>query len=263
MAQIQIPVDLGFTEFVTTLLSEVVSSIAATQSDQTQRIAELTAAASLSLEEFAAAHVPDPVLDDHLARLFPATDPDRPHEVVSGAPYQPARGQQPEHPPYEQVLGVRLTGSDVNADKQTLLARGVGKIREAARLQVAEQQQDVARALLERGIPKVVVDAGRISAKLTFEALQSREEDSAASASEAPAISGPTAFSAVESGRLIGAHEVVMLERLPRLDVTPVLSKVLEDVRLLVRPADDRRPETGTTRANVYGEVELTFKTVT
>lgn len=262
MAPIQIPVDLGFAEFVTTLLSEVVSSIAAAQSDQAQRLAELTAAASLSVEEFAASHVTDAVLDEYLAARFPSSAPDRPHDAVGGAPYRPARGQQREHPPYEEALGVHLTGTDFNADKGTLLARGVGKIRDAARRQVAEQQQDVARALLERGVPKVVVDAGRISAKLTFEALQYREEGGAVpAASEAPAAE--ETFSRLGTGGLIGAHGVVMIGRLPRLNITSVLPAVLQDVRLLVRPADDRRPETGTTRANVYGEVELTFKTVT
>jgi hypothetical protein len=261
MAQFQIPVDLGFTEFVTTLLSEVVSSIAAAQSDQAQRLAELTAAASLSVEEFAASHVTDAVLDDYLAARFPSSDPDRPHDIVGGAPYQPARGQQREQPPYEEALGVRLAGSDFNADKGTLLGRGVGKLRDAARLQLAEQQQDVARALLERGVPKVVVDAGRISAKLTFEALQYREESAEPAAAEAPTVEEPV--SRLGAGGLIGAHDVVMIGRLPRLNVAPVLPEVLQDVRLLVRPADDRRPETGSSRANVYGEVELTFKTVT
>jgi hypothetical protein len=261
MAQFQIPVDLGFTEFVTTLLSEVVSSIAAAQSDQAQRLAELTAAASLSVEEFAASHVTDDVLDDYLAVRFPASDPGRPHDVVGGAPYQPARGQQREDPPYEETLGVRLTGSDFNADKGSLLSRGVGKIRDAARLQLAEQQQDVAQALLERGVPKVVVDAGRISAKLTFEALQYREESAVPAESEAPVTDGTV--SRLDAGALIGAHDVVMIGRLPRLNVAPVLPQVLQDVRMLVRPADDRRPETGSSRANVYGEVELTFKTVT
>jgi hypothetical protein len=262
MAQFQIPVDLGFTEFVTTLLSEVVSSIAAAQSDQAQRLAELTAAASLPVEEFAASHVTDPVLDDYLAARFPSGDADRPHDAVGGAPYQPARGQQEEHPPYGEALGVRLTGSDFNADKGTLLARGVAKIRDAARRQLAEHQQAVARGLLERGVPKVVVDAGRISAKLTFEALQYRDEAAEPVASETPVTEEATT-SRLGIGGLIGAHDVVMIGRLPRLNVAPVLPEVLQDVRLLVRPADDRRPETGTNRANVYGEVELTFKTVT
>src|SRR5207247_2157243 len=37
----------------------------------------------------------------------------------------------------------------------------------------------------------------------------------------------------------------------------------LPDVRLVVRQADDRSPQASTIQANVYGEVDVTFKTVT
>lgn len=136
-------------------------------------------------------------------------------------------------------------------------ARGARKISAAAREQLAEQQLSAARALLERGIPRVIVDAGRVSAKLTFEALQYREDseatDAPAEVPEAPAPRTP----------LFGAHDVVMIGRLPRVNVGSVLPQVLRDVRMRVRSADERKPETGTTRTTVYGEVELTFKTVT
>lgn len=64
-------------------------------------------------------------------------------------------------------------------------------------------------------------------------------------------------------GPLIGAHDIVMVGRLPRINVGTVLPQALRDVRMRVRTADERKPETDTTRTNVYGEVELTFKTVT
>jgi len=259
MGQIQIPVDLGFAEFVSTLLSEVVSSIATAQSDQLQRLAELTVATSLSIEEFAASYVSDDVLDDHLAARFPSSDSDRLHDAVQGAPYQPPRDGKPEQPPFREALGVRLVKGD--SAKGILSKKGANKIRDAARRQVAEQQQDTARALLERGVPRVVVDAGRISAKLTFEALQYREENGVQPEAESPPVeaTSPT----VGKASLVGPHHLVMAGRLPRLNVAPILPQVLEDVRLRVRPADDRRPETGSARSNVYGEVELTFKTVT
>lgn len=261
MPEIQIPVDLGFTEFVTTLLSEVVSSIVAAQSDQEERLAELTAAATLSPEEFAAAHVPDEAVDEYLAGLFPPSDPTRQHDAVSAAPYQPASEEQAEQPPFHELLGVELKSSDVNANRGTLRPRGASKIHAAARQQLAEQQLATARALLERGIPRVIVDAGRVSAKLTFEALQYKEESEATEAE--PDVPAEESETLRRGGPLIGAPDVVMIGRLPRANVGVVVPQALRNVRMRVRSADERKPETGTARTNVYGEVELTFKTVT
>jgi hypothetical protein len=250
MPEIQVPVDLGFTEFVTTLLTEVVTSIVAAQSDQEQRMADLAAAAELPPEEFATVRVTDDDVDALLAVLFPARDDGRAHDAVSGSPYRPAGEGVDEEPPFAARLGVVLEGRDFNADRGTLLARGASKVRAAARQRLADQQQRAVQALVEQGIPRVLVDAGRISAKITFEALQYRDEDGAAR---------PAAASEGTQGPLLGAQDVVMIGRLPLVNVTAVMPQVLRDVRMRVRTADEAR---GTTRTNVYGEVELTFKTL-
>lgn len=279
MVDIQIPVDLGFTEFVTSLLSEVVSSIVIAQSDQEQRLAELSAAAAMDLEEFAAAHVTTDDVEAWLAEQFPSTDPDRPHDAVLDAPYTPASDDAGEAPPFEAVLGVELIRRDLRGDPPTLGQAGVRKIQEAARTELAASELLVARQLAERGIPRVIVDAGRISAKLTFEALQYRDENDVVEdidetddggtqdeAEDATRGSGPIpvpqsgVFSRLD--RPLLRQDVLMAGRLPGLHRSAVVPQVLRDVRLRVHTADDRKADGGSARANVYGEVELTFKTV-
>ncbi len=275
MAEIQVPVDLGFTEFVTSLLSEVVRSIVAAQNDQEQQLAELAAAAALTLEEFQATHVSEMDVDTWLADRFPSSDPERPHDVVSGAPYEPASDEGLEHPPFEEVLGVSLTGRDVNRGRGRLLAPGVAKLRAAARHQLARDEHEVTRQLVERGLPRVVVDAGRIRAKLTFEALRYREEtdldadpvddaeegDDHDDGTEPASASGSGAPQLATAARPLRSNEVLMAGRLAGLRQSTVIPQALRDVRLRVHTADDRKPETSA-RANVYGEVELTFKTI-
>jgi hypothetical protein len=251
VAEIQIPVDLGFTEFVSSLLSEVLSSIVAAQSEQDQRVAELITLAELTFEEFEE-QLADEDVESYLASVFPPSDESRPHDAVSGSPYRPAGDDGSERPPFERVLGVTFDNRDFNADRGTLLARGSRKVRDAARSQLARSQHGTVQALVAQGIPRVLVDAGRISAKLTFEALQYREEPAGG---DAPATAG------MAEGALIGAHDVVMIGRLPLTNVAAVLPQVLRDVRMRVRAADDRKEGTST-RTNVYGEVELTFKTI-
>ncbi|MFA9432179.1 hypothetical protein [Egicoccus sp. AB-alg2] len=267
MPEIQIPVDLGFTEFVTSLLSEVMNSIVVAQSEQEEKLAELAAVAASDPDDYADHRLDDAAVDAFLTRLFPPTADDRPHDAVRGAPYAPAGEDGPESPPYQDTLDVALGGGDFNPELGHLLLRGVRKIRAAARRRLAEQELAVARHLTERGVPRVLVDAGRIRAKLTFEALQYRDADTVEEAEEADEGGGPVddatepAMASTSASSLL-KRQVLLAGRLPGLHQTSVVPQVLRDVRLRVHSADERDPGTGSTRANVYGEVELTFKTV-
>lgn len=282
MAEIQLPVDLGLTEFVSSLLSEVLESVVGNQVQQEQRRSELLDAASLDPAAFAALHVGDAEVEAYLAQLFPATAADRPHDAASGTPYRPEEGTQEEQPPYGERLGVRLTGADVSTETGRLLARGARRLAAAARERLAEQQVAAARDLVERGIPRVQVDGGRITARVTFEALQFREQavedvDAGGGAEEGTAEpddgTRPTVAGSLSgqlggqplraTGGLARRNPLVLAGRLPDLRRPTVVPEVLRDVRLKVHTADEADDEPATGRASVYGEVELTFRTVT
>lgn len=282
MAELQLPVDLGFTEFVSALLSEVLESVVSNQVQQEQRRGELLEAASLDPEAFAALHIGDAEVEGYLAQLFPASAGDRPHDAASGTPYRPGEGDQDEQPPYAERLGVRLTSADVSTETGRLLARGARRLAAAARQRLAEQQVAAARDLVESGIPRVQVDGGRITARVTFEALQFRQQavedvdDGGAAEDETaepddgtrPTVAGqlPGQLGGQPlraSSGLARRNPLVLAGRLPDLRRPTVVPEVLRDVRLKVHTADEADDEPATGRASVYGEVELTFRTVT
>ena len=282
MAELQLPVDLGFTEFVSALLSEVLESVVSNQVQQEQRRGELLEAASLDPEAFAALHVGDAEVEGYLAQLFPASAAQRPHDAASGTPYRPAEGDRDEQPPYAERLGVRLAGGDVSAETGRLLASGARRLAAAARRRLAEQQVAAARDLVEGGVPRVQVDGGRITARVTFEALQFREQavedvDDGGAAEDDTAepddgtqprmgeeILGQLGGQPLRtSAGLSRRNPLVLAGRLPDLRRPTVVPEVLRDVRLKVHTADETDDEPATGRAHVYGEVELTFRTVT
>ena len=133
---------------------------------------------------------------------------------------------------------------------------GVEKIVAAVRLRIASGRVSIMRRLAVRGLPRVVVDSGRINAKMTFRLLSTEE---------------PKPKAATETTREVGTVRALSTATLASLhlrstDLRSVVgiprAAVLPDVKLLVRQADERAPETSQIRANVFGEVEITFKTV-
>ena len=224
--------DLGFAEFVAKLISEVVDAVAASQLEQERRQAELAAAARLDAEEFAERYVTDAEVDAELARHFPAAAGPA-HSIVPGAPVPPAV--------LLEALDVELVPKRDFAKPARGAPRledpGVEKLREAVRRQIAEERLAALRELIARGVARVLVDSGRVNAKLTFQVVTIEEAEAE------PSLAAPLR----PIGLLTGTPE--------RL--------TLPDVRLVVRQADERSPQASTIQANVYGEVEVTFKTVT
>ncbi len=285
MPEARIPVELGFSEFVAKLVSEVFDAVVATAVDQERRQAELVESAGLDLADFAPRHVAEAEVDAALAGLFP--DPEDPtgagHRIRVGARYAPPSARRPEDPPVADALGIALARGDYEGSngQEKLTEKGVERVREAARLAVAAVRLDALRTAVRRGVPRVSVDAGRILARLTFRTLATSAEGdgavaSSAGSSSAGSPSAGTAGSAPSrsvgpsisaSATAFGASPTVSAARpvLAPAVLAAVASvspqSVLPDVRLAVKQAD----ETGSTSqsATVYGEVEIRFKTVT
>lgn len=95
---------------------------------------------------------------------------------------------------------------------------------QALRLALAREQRGLLQAVLARGLPRVVVDHGRVSARLVF------------SVDDVDEATVPVA-----------AHALPALGRVPRLRATPVHPRNPEFLRL---------------QTQVTSEVEITFKTV-
>lgn len=276
MALTPIPVDLGFAEFVSTLLSETIDSIIASQMSQEERLRALLESVNLPREDFAAIAIGDDDVERALVRLF--GDGEGGHQLAVGVKV-PAE--------LLEVIGVELDGAG------GIDAAGVAAVREGVRLLLAVQQQDALRATARQGVPRVIVDAGKLRAKLTFSAVHIGDEgegDSAAAAGPSGAAAGPAAGPigggaaggaaattnlrdiALGAGRPVFASRIdlgniaipgIASTSLHRANLVRAIPEAIRDVRLQVRPASAADPQGDTSRTDVYGEVEISFRTVT
>ena len=242
MEDVPKPIEVGFAEFIAKLVSEVFDAVVTSQFDQERRIAELSYAAGLPSEEFAEHFVTDEQTMAELKRLFPGDSDKHPTAVYVGAPYRPKREGVSELPPINAVLGITLEKGDYRVvKKQTVLTSdGVKKVKSAVRQHLAKEHQVAVQEIIRRGIPRVITDAGRVNAKLTYEVLSIEDN---AKLEKAATLGTPL--------RPLG-HAVFISE-----------SSALSKLRLAVRQADERSPQTQKLKVNVFGEVEVEFKTLT
>ena len=243
------PVEVGFAEFIARLMSEVFDSVITSQVDQEQRYATMYAAASLSPKEYQQQYIGEDDIQIELNRLFAPRpeDKDRPHMIYVKSPYRPGKGEEEEDPPVFDRTGVRLTKEDLEeGEGGWVLGPGaVEKITDRVALVLAEGQLVIAKQLISRGLPRVIVDAGRINGKLTFNLTTS---------SETPEPVASTPKVPIASSRLnILTNSVFSLPK----------ARIIPDVKVMVKQADSTSPQSSQVKANVYGEVEITFKTVT
>lgn len=241
MADPALPNELGFAEFVAKLISEMFGAITSAQLDQEKSMVELSLAAEISLDEYAARYVTEDQIESELIRLFPSDSVEQPSTVYEGAKYTPAIRRRKEYPAIKLTIGVELEESDYDqAGRQHALnASGMAKINSKLSLQLAADQQFAIQQIMKRGVPRVLADAGKINAKLTYEVIT---EEEAGNVDRVKRIASPLT-------RLPGQH---------LLAAAPALSKF----HLVVRQADERAPQTSNLKVNVFGEVEVTFKTV-
>lgn len=236
---------VGFADFVGKLLSEVFDAVITSQVDQRRQAAQLTEAARLPVAEAASRFVDEARLEEELALLFPAGRSGVPHAVQVGAPYRPEGSGGGELPMFRTFLGITLEpGEDFisRGSEAALTAAGVARIREAARLRVARGHLAALRALAEQGIPQLMISSGKVAAKLTFQ-LASQESTVASSPAPSPAA-------------LRRSFEP------PRAADRLTAAAAPSGFRVAVRQASDRAPQLSQLQVNVYGEVEVQFRTV-
>jgi len=233
------PVQVGFSEFVAKLIAEVLNALVSSQLAQEKDLGDLGAAAAMTPEEFAERFIGEDQIDQELRLLFPGDSDAHSSAIYVGAPYLPKAEGVDESPAVFLELGILLHPGDYTKRKGSyrLSSSGVKRIRNAARLKLSRANHNSLQELFRRGVPKVVADGGRINAKLTYELV---EVETAKKSS--PKSAG-------------GSSQRASL---------PILmpSGVLSNLRLMVRQADERAPHTQNLRVNVFGEVELTFKTI-
>ncbi len=221
--------EMGFAEFASTLISETLNAVVTSILTQEKQVAQLAQQAQLSAEEYAKENLTDDILRAEILRLFPSSTgtPDK-SAADAGEPYT-SNKETGESPPIYSKTGYKITKSDltvdrVNRGKTVISTAGYNNILAAARLALAMQHLAVIRTVVSRGIPRVYVDNGQITSKLTLRF----EVDSTASSTS-------TTGSKIAG---IGIRKIV------------------------AQPVNTNRPEFLSLKADVLSEVQITFKTV-
>ena len=113
-------------------------------------------------------------------------------------------------------------------------AEGVKKIFEAVRIRLAATQHESLEVMVKDGLPKIVVDSGRILSKVTFKIHKIQAD----------------------------IQSETLMNRFDRTVPTTAAKLLSPGLKLTVRQADERAPQSSEKTVNVYGEIEITFKTV-
>src|SRR5437870_2502096 len=166
-------VSMELAEFVAKIVLDAFDGVQAAMRLQEERQEEMAAAASLDPVEFAQLAVPDEEVNRELARLFPSHDPHQPNGLYVGAPYHPALKEgETESPPFRTLIGIHLERADYIQPRRSkdfvLVKTAVDKIRDAVHTRLGAQSQSVLRSTLGRGVPRVLVDSGKVSARLSL-----------------------------------------------------------------------------------------------
>lgn len=234
------PVELGFSEFVSKLIADTFDAVITSTITQEENWAQLNDLLSLDLSEFSSKVIDEEQVQEELTNLFP--DGSGGTMIVVDGPYvraNPKNGTQ-ESPPVNALLGYQPRGSKLSE-------KDVAEIRILVRNKLAVRHFEVLSRVFSKGSTRIVVDAGKINAKLNFEILQVEENgnNNSGTGTEPSSIS-----------------RIYLKRKYPGFNT---LGRPLElrNVHLFVKPPADKDPQSHQIKANVYGEVELQFKTVT
>lgn len=163
------PGDVGFAQFTAALITQTLDAVIAAQLQQEEKLLKLREAAGLTPARFAEEAISSEDVADELARLFPK--PQYPEDVTPGTPYQPKSPSQSEEPPILDLTGYVMKKGDWAKQEDGLVITGEGyrNIAATVRLKLAIERQTGLLQMVRHGIPRVVVDHGRVNAKLFFQ----------------------------------------------------------------------------------------------
>ncbi|MBD3654672.1 hypothetical protein [Kangiella sp.] len=280
--EILTPADMGFAEFVAKLISEVFDAVVTSQAEQQEKLLEIKELVSQPEGLFIDNLLQDDTFLEQIDRLlssyFPTTSDNSRHAIFEGAPYKVKKGSSPESPAILEQLGLDLTDTD-SAKKGSFTELDVLEIYRAAARPFAQQKRQAMINAIEHGFSNIIVDSGKINAKFTFNTSVEREDSEEEAA---PANGGaekpkpkPKAKKAVLDKRIklkdsirksvIDTKTISARSRIlsnPTIKAGILKPKLTEDIKVAIKPANNRDPQASTTTANIYSEIELNFKSI-
>jgi hypothetical protein len=220
--------ETGFAEFAALLITETLEAVIAAQISQEEKLRELVTAATLPADSYIERYLPQEVIRNELLLLFPSVK-EGASGVDPGSPYSPPEGVTPESPPVKEKCGMIVGDSDIKKSETGYIftEAGAEKISLLIARALADRQQAALKSLAGRGFPRVLVDHGRISARLTFRLTE--KDTTSTGVKNAASIAGIA------------------------LPAT---------TRLRVQPINTKGPEILGLKTDITSEVEITFKTI-
>lgn len=238
MANGRKPVDLGFAEFAAQIVAELHEGLLVAQNEQESRRIKLAELSSLPLEEFARRFITNEQVETELIRLFPAGR-GKAHRIRTGTSYAAKTVKHAESPPIQSKLGIQLTPQDlrVRGGRSQLSQKGVKSIRDALRIRLAEPRLKTLRQAATQGIPRLVLDSGRVNVKLIFR-LEELEKVGVRSAKRSVVVPLNTLVNMLKAESAQPRYQLV------------------------VRQVNEQTTTLPTTESSAIGELDLTLKTI-
>ena len=237
------PVELGFSDFVSKLISDTFEAVITSTMKQEEDWQQLNELLLQDREVFTDMVIDDDMLNTEMTRLFP--DNEGSTIIKKGLKYVKANPEKNvlESPPIESYTGYLPKETELTEEDVAAIYNAVKNI-------LGARQYELLSKVFSRGATKVVVDAGKINAKLNFEILQLEDDEE-----ETP--DNPTG-----GDTNLNISRIFVKRKFPGF-VGLSRPTELRNVHFFVKPPTDKDPQTSQVKANVYGEVEINFKTIT
>lgn len=170
-------VEIDLAQFTALLIYETFEAMMSSSAQQADKVREMQQAALLPIEDFISTYMTEQAIDHEEKRIFgPSSSRPGLSAVQPGEPYSPTRGNNAEVPPIYARCGVLMRRGDYikSDDGAQISAAGSRKIRNAIALGLGRRMQDHIKTLKDAGVPRLLIDSGRISARLAVR-MEERE----------------------------------------------------------------------------------------
>lgn len=226
MSELLKPVELGFVEFVSQLISETLQAVVTSMIQQEKKIREIEEFMALDTDTFTERVINDEMVKNEILQIFPSKEEGK-SSVDEKSQYVPENKEDgvKENPPIYSLIFYKMSEKDFEyaGNGHIITQEGYKNICNHIKVLLSAQYKSAIGNIISRGFPRVLVDHGKINSKISI-SLRSETE------------------------KKEGKNTMLIKPFLPVLRVQPI---------------NNRSPEFLGLNVNIVGEVEITFKTIT
>ena len=235
--------DLDLTEFVSKLIQDTFNAITISSKEQAEVYYELKRLTALDFDEFREKYIIQSDVDAKLLELFPLEEDSQGlHAINVGLAYQYNPETKEESPSLYYALG--YNSSDSQKKSKRLSLETVTAVNELVKDLLAKQKYSSFQDIMSRGVPRVMIDSGRILAKISLN-YSATEETETSSVVSSPKVNSTVMSKASIADKIRYQNLVTKLAK-TRVGVT------------IPNPSS----ETTTENSSLWGEIEIKFKAV-